>query len=186
MIAQSKGFQIDDFKIPPFELNEGDFIVLYIGNTLKSQYLRKKLFAFFSGKEKEPNLVFNEKIEVVSNIYLKGIKEVLFPTTVKKYVYRNAKRPKDILSKLVAFDRITSGTKIATLPSTSRKLISLFTTYSHTTKIIFDLGGLDLLGSEKVFCEVKRKLEKEKGAAILIDSFLGFEKRCTRFIEVKK
>lgn len=186
MLVESKGFQVEGFKIPPFKLKEGDIIVLYIGNALEAQSLKEKLFLLFSGKEKRASLVLNEKFEAVPNIFPKGIKEIFFPTTVKKYVHQNAKKPEDILSKLVTFDRIRLETKIITLPSRPRKLISLFTICSHTNKIIFDLDGLDPLGAENVFGEVEKKLRNENGAAILIDSFLGFENKCTQFIEIKK
>lgn len=186
MILQSKGFQIDRFKIPPFHLKEGEIIVLYLGNSIEASRLKEKLFQLLGGKEIHPKLILNEKLVVVERISLKGLKEHLIPTTVKNYVQKKSRTPLKTLEKLNAFEKISTNSKISYLPSTPRKIISLYCTFTKSEKIVFDLSGLDPLGSEKVFNDVLKKINDKKGAAILLDSFLSFKDKCTKFIQVEK
>lgn len=186
MIVQTKGFQIDGFQIPPFDLKEGEMIVLCLGNSIEASRLKEKLFLLFSGKQKHPKLILNEKLDMVEKIFLKGIKESLLPTTVKKYVQKKSLTPHKTLEKLSQHERISLNAKINHLPATARKLISLSITFSKSKKFIFDLGGLDPMGSKKVFDEVLKEIDNERSAVILLDSFPDFEKKCTKFIKIEK
>ncbi|WP_052592026.1 hypothetical protein [Aureispira sp. CCB-QB1] len=186
MIAQSNGFIVNGFKIPPFTLNKGDFILLFVENSFEALHLKEQLFLLFSSKKLHPKLTINENITTVANIQLNSIKEFFIPTSVQKYIYKNAKTPSNTLHQIVSFENIFPNSKITHLPGTDRKLISLLTTLSYTRNIIFDLGGLDPLGAEKIVNEVTNQLIHKGGAAILIDSFEGFENRCSQFLKISR
>ncbi len=70
------------------------------------------------------------------------------------------------------------------LAGTPKKLLSLYTTLSHTNNILFDVAGQDPVGAEKTYTIVKEVVQNG-GSAILFDCFTRMKNDCTKYIELE-
>lgn len=68
------------------------------------------------------------------------------------------------------------------LTNTQRRLVSLYSTLSHTHQIIFDLQGIDPSGGQQIYDAVKSVTAKGV-TAILFDYCDEFKDDCTRFVK---
>ena len=184
MIAKSEGFEIGNFRIPSFELSDGELVRLCLFSGGHFFDLEMELVKLFSGKYEHSKLTLNQNMEFVEHIKTNGLRDSIFPLTVGKYLSKNGQATTKELEKAFALDYISSQTKVKTLAGNPRKWLSLISTLSRTDKIIFDLVGQDPLGAEKTVEFIKRYTDKG-GAAILLDNFDDIEPKCSKNLKVE-
>jgi len=185
MIAKCDGVEIGNFRIPPFQLNKGDFICICLYGGRHFYDLEMELVKLFTKQKTNTNLKMNQKMQFVEHFYESRLKSFFSPTTVGQYLKTNGKVDMEILSRIYeVLDYITPKTKVNTLAGNPRKWLSLFTTLSKSDKIVFDLAGQDVLGAEQTIDFVKEYTDKG-GAAILLDNHEDSETKCTKFVRTE-
>ena len=142
-----------------------------------------------TGKEVNENVILEERFRFVERIPSGSWIDRIFPMTIRRYIAKHAnpeKRGEGVYELLQAnmplgSQAIEPGTGIAELSETSRRLLSLFTVYSWTDKIVFDLWGVGPVGAEHIYAIVK-SLVAGSGAAVLIDYTDEFKDDCSRWV----
>jgi len=136
--------------------------------------LRFKLVSILTGEETNENVVFDESFRFVERIDSGGWFNI-YPMTIRRYITKYSKPGQDdkiyelfTANMLQEFGEVRPGTNVETLSWTSRKLLSLWVTFSWTDKIVFDLLAIDPVGGNHIYNLVKRRVA-ESGAAVLID-----------------
>lgn len=185
MIAKSEGFKLGNFRIPSFELNEGELIRLYVSGEGHFFDLEMELIKLFSGECKHSKLTMNQNMEFVEHIKTNGLRDSIFPLTVGNYLTKNEQATTEELKKAFGLDYIFPKTKVKTLAGNPRKWLSLISKLSKTDKVIFDLVGQDPLGAKKTVEFIKRYTDKG-GAAILLDNFDTEDISVTKHYEIEK
>jgi ABC-type multidrug transport system ATPase subunit len=185
MIIKCDGIIIGKFRIPPFELKQGELIGIFLYNGEHSFDLKMELVTYFTGKKNINGLKVFENLKFVEHFSESKIKRIFKPTSVEEYLKMNFNFNSEEIKKVYEIDKyIKPKTKIQSLAGTPRKLLSLYSTLSNTNKVVFDLAGIDPLGADKILDTVLESVN-QGGAAILLDSFDDSEQRCTKFIRVE-
>ncbi|NMH28504.1 hypothetical protein [Flavobacterium silvaticum] len=166
---------IDDFKIPSFEINEGEILILKIPGGTKFQGLVKKICEHI--KDKNPTFTYVEHHN--SRTFL----ERIFPLTVRRYL-KNSDLNSESIQKIGEAHFLNPDMKFQNLGGTSRRKISLFKTLSYTKNIMIDLVGVDPKGGIEIYGILKENM-RNKGSVILFDHFNEFQDDCSKFIEVE-
>jgi len=185
-ITECKGLAIGRFWIPPFALNEGELIglVLYSGSHFYD--LSMELVELLTGRKMHPALIAHQPLRFVEYFRESGLRDKLWPTTVKEYINTRGSKGNKIAEKIYDNEYIEPSTKVQQLAGTPRKHLSLYTTLSHTNKLVFDLVGVDPMGAMTIM-EIVKEYISGNGAAILLDNFedLEAQRRCTKYIKIE-
>lgn len=185
MIARSEGFEIGNFRIPPFELREGELISICLFSGEHFFDLEMKLANLFAGITTHSKLTINQNMEFVEHIKTNGFKNSIFPLTVGKYLSKNGQAKTEELKRTFGLDYISSKTKVNTLAGNPRKWLSIISSFSKSDKIVFDMVGQDPRGAQKTM-EIVGEFVKKGGTAILIDNFDEKYTDITRYYQVEK
>lgn len=183
MVIENLGIKTDQFYLPPFELKEGEIILIKLANDNLVSEIENSLKELLSGKKNNSKIILFKKILVVENIIESFFQYHFYPLTVGNYIKRNANSKSSIPQRIYEIEWINSKTKLRKLPGNPRKLLSLYTTLSKNNNIIFDMFGQDQQGRRETFNIVKKNIEKS-GCAILIDCFDSLENESAKCIEV--
>ncbi|HTJ53211.1 MAG TPA: hypothetical protein VL443_27340 [Cyclobacteriaceae bacterium] len=181
-MIQSTGISIDNFYIPPFTLDKGEIVIIQLPNGPYFEELLFKLVDILTDKIKNENIEIGTALRFIEQVNEGYWRTLFFPSTVKRYIRKHSNPGNDVATTIYEFDGINQNTKISKLPGTQRKLLSLWTTFSWTDKIIFDLRGIDPLGGQRIY-DLMKKLVGNSGAAILIDYNDEFKDNCTRLVK---
>ncbi|TAE73092.1 MAG: hypothetical protein EAZ85_08120 [Bacteroidetes bacterium] len=192
MLIENKGIKKDNYFIPPFVLNEGEIIILYL---FEGQYfLPTELYLkdIFTGKIKHENVLVHKHLSFVEYIFEPRWRSLFCPITVGEYLRKNANTNSNYATKIYERNKwITNKTKIHNLAGNIRKQLSLFATLSKSKNIVFDLSGQDPLGAEETYECVKENV-KNGGSGILIDWAKNMidwaknmEDKCTKLIQIQ-
>lgn len=184
LLIESKGIKTNQYYIPPFELRDGDFVLIHLDNHLVSQDVEEKLIAIFTGKEKHENVTINKTHTFVKHFMESKFRYRFFPVTVGEYLSRNANPESKFAKKIYEIDWINKRILVGTLPGNPRKLISLYAVLSKTNNIIFDLIAQDPQGMEEA-CEIIKQEIKNDGSALLIDRSDRMREKCTKYIRIE-
>ncbi len=184
MLIENRGIKTDNFYIPPFNLNAGEIIVLYLFNGLHFYNTEMFLKDIFCGIKKNENVFVHTNLTFVEHFIESKIRRLFYPVTVGEYLKKNANLDSPYTTKIFDIEWITKKTKVNTLAGNPRKLLSLYATLSMTNNIMFDLVGQDPIGVEETYKEVQ-KIVNKGGSAILLDYFGNMKKDCTKFIELQ-
>ncbi|NME69168.1 hypothetical protein [Flammeovirga aprica] len=168
MILANKGFQIDNFLIPPFELHEGEIIRLCLYGGSHFFEFEDQLVKILTGLNPHPDVTIHQKMVFAEPIWPHGFKEFIYPLTIKRYLRQHAKF--EDLKIFSGLDDVKPNTKIITLPGNQRKWISIASKLSYNKNIIFDLVGQDPLGAMKTL-EVMKSLSEKGYSALFLDNF---------------
>jgi len=184
MLIKNKGIKTNTFYIPPFDLNVGEIIVLYLFNG--SHFYETEMFLkdIFIGKTKDKNVVVNQKLTFVEHFIEPKFRRLFYPMTVSEYLEKNANQNSPYASKIYQIDWINEKTKVNTLPGNPRRLLSLYATLSKTKNIIFDVAGQDPQGAERTY-KIVKEVVSNGGSAILLDGFEDMKKDCTKYVELQ-
>lgn len=183
--AQCQGFTIGKFRIPPFELNEGEFISIGLYGGQHFYDLSMQLIDLFCGKKTISELEMHQNMRFVEHFKESRLKGIFCPMTVEKYVRTKGKAGSEVLDRIYEVDdRLQPKTRINTLPGNPKKWLSLFTTLSHSDRIVFDLVGQDPVGCDQTIEFVNEYVEKG-GSAILLDDHNDSKVKCTKYLIVE-
>jgi hypothetical protein len=178
-----EGFPIHSFYMPPFAIENGEIVIINFPGPYLLPYVLK-MVDIFTGETPMDDLKVNGHFKFAKHFSETNWKGLLFPTTVKDYIRKEANPGSDLPKKIYDEKYIKPNTKLNTLPGTPRKLLSIYAALSWTNKIIFDLAGLDRLGTLRIYQMVKDHV-CGSGAAILIDGYQFNDDSCPVFVEAQ-
>ncbi len=181
MLIECKGIQVSKYFVPPFYLNKGEIVVIYLHRESEHYFdAMKALIAIFTGKVKNDGVHVRQQLTYADFFHESKMRELFYPVTVNEYLRRNSNRENGIGKMIYDKSYIKPTTRINTLTPNDRKLLSLYSTLSHTSDIVFDLTALFFEGIEAY--GVVKKYVNEGGAAILIDWTDEEKNDCSKFI----
>ncbi len=184
MLLKNKGIQTDTFYLPPFELNEGELIVLHLFNGQHFYEIEMLLKDIFCGKTKDQNVDLYQPLTFVEHFIEPKLRRFFYPVTVGEYLKKNANLTNRFASRIYENKWIHEKTKINTLAGNPRRLLNLYAVLSKTNNIVFDVVGQDPKGAEETYSIVK-EVVKMGGSAILLDCFGDMKNDCTKYIELQ-
>ncbi len=184
MLIENKGIRTDTFYIPPFDLNVGEIVVLYLFNGQHFYETEMFLKDIFCGKTKNENVVVHKELTFVEHFIEPKLRRLFYPVTVGDYLRKNANLDSPYATKIYDNEWINEKTKVNTLAGTPRRLLSLYATLSKTDNIVFDVAGQDPKGAEETY-EIVKDVVKKGGSAILLDCFEYMKNDCTKYIELQ-
>ena len=182
MLIQFKEQKIGDYIIPSFTLSENEIIVLKFPNEPSAYTATSILNNFLTGKIANSSVIINKQFTYVKHSGYNHFIDIFFPLTVKRLISRAANNPSSTYRKISEeINWLKPNTKIEKLAGGHRKLIFIFSTFSKTQNIIFDLMGLDTDNRRKIYNIVKSNVSNQ-GAAILYDFWDDFKYDNSEFI----
>lgn len=184
MIVKSKGIKTDLYYIPPFELSEGELVVIYLYGGVHYYDLKMELVDIFTGKTRNDNVNIFRPLTFVEHFKESTFRRLFYPMTVGKYLNKKANLKNNFAAKIYDIDWISKKTKVNTLAGNSRKLLCLYSTLSKTTDIVFDLAGQDPQGALDTY-KIVRDTIRNGGSGILIDWADDMKDDCTKFITIE-
>jgi hypothetical protein len=184
MIVESKGIQIGEYFIPPFELRDGELIVICLYGGAHFDALKTELVDILTGKKRNANVNIFRPMTFVEHFKESRLRRLFYPVTVGEYLNRNANSNSNFATKIYDIDWISKGTKVNTLAGNPRRQLSLYSTLSKTTDIVFDLVGQDPQGALEIYQLVKDTV-RNGGSAIFIDWTDEMKNDCTNFITIE-
>lgn len=184
VILENKGIKTDTYYIPPFTLYEGEIIVLYLYNGQHFYDTEMYLKDIFCGTIKHENVTINRKMSFVGFFKKSKFRDIFFPSTVNRFLKKDADLTNPFLVKLFEDKYVTRKTKMNKLGGTQRKLLSLYKTFSKTKDIVFDVAGLDSNGALLTF-KLVEEIVRNGGSAILLDGFEDMKEHTSKFITIQ-
>ena len=184
MLIECKGIRTDKFYIPPFELNQGEIIVLGLFGGQHFYETEMYLNDILTGKTVNESVTVNKPLTFVEHFIEPSLRRMFYPVSVGEYLKKYANQESHFAKKIYEWYGITNKTKVNTLAGNPRSRLSLYATLTRTNNILFDLVGQDPLGAEESYAIVKENV-KNGGAAILLDNFNDKKLDCTRYIELQ-
>lgn len=184
MILESKGIKTDRYYIPPFELRDGEIVVIYLNGGAHFCDLLTELVDIFTGKTKNGSVNIFRPLTFVERFKEPAFRRLFYPVTVREYLKRNANSKGNFATKIYDNKYITKETKVQSLGGNPSKLLCLYSTLSKATDIVFDVAGLDPQGAIETYQIVKENI-KNGGSAILIDWTDEMKNDCTKFISIE-
>ncbi|AZB00234.1 hypothetical protein EG359_11625 [Chryseobacterium joostei] len=184
MLIENKGIKTKTFYIPPFELDAGDFVVIYLYNGYHFYETEMFLKDIFCGNTRDQDVTVHKKLTFVEHFIEPTLRRLFYPVTVGEYLRKNANLDSPYAKKIYEFEWINEKTKLNTLPGNPRRLLSLYSTLSKTDNIIFDIVGVSPQDAKKIYKTVKEIVQKG-GSAILLDGFNDMKNDCTKYVELQ-
>lgn len=86
MLIESKGIKTDTFYIPPFDLNEGEIVVLYLFNGQHFYETEMFLKDIFCGKTNDENVLVHKNLTFVEHFIESKLRRLFYPVTVGEYL----------------------------------------------------------------------------------------------------
>jgi hypothetical protein len=90
VILENRGFVTEYFRVPPFDLNEGEIVLfnLYGGwHFFETQMLLKDIF---SGKRRHDSVIVHQPLTFVPHFVEPTLRRLFWPVTVGEYLKKNA------------------------------------------------------------------------------------------------
>jgi hypothetical protein len=184
MLIVNKGITTETFYIPPFDLNEGEIVVLYLFNGQHLYETEMFLKDIFCGKTKDENVIVYKNLTFVEHFIEPKLRRLFYPVTVGEYLRKNANLDSPYSTKIYEIDWINERTKVNTLAGNPRRLLCLYATLSNTQNIVFDVAGQDPQGADETY-KIVKEVVKNGGSAILLDCFEDMKNDCTKYIELQ-
>ncbi|WP_031428866.1 hypothetical protein [Flavimarina sp. Hel_I_48] len=183
MVVKCNGINIQNFKISPFELIEGEILGICIDGGNHFQNLERELINILTQQKINPAVQIKKGFLFADRFEEGKFKSIFAPTTVKQYLKRNGG---NISNKSFFNDSdITNSQRlIKNLPIYSRKLLEISAVFNKTNYIIFDLLGQNPNNASQILKHVKNKI-KAGGAAILIDNSEYSPIECTNYVRAE-
>lgn len=184
LIIESKGIKTDQYFIPPFELREGELVVLYLEVGCHFDDMKEQLIAIFTGKVQHENVKIIKPLTFAEQFKESFFKRMFNPIKVGHYLKKYANVNDPIVSKIFEIDTFTKKDKVKNLGISEQKRLSLTAVFSKTKNVVFDLRGEGASYFFKTYEFAKDEI-KNKGAAILIDWSNELKNDCSKFIVIE-
>ncbi|MBE8727313.1 hypothetical protein [Flavobacterium hungaricum] len=167
-LIESKGIRTDEYFIPPFELRKGELVLIHLFGGAHFYEMKEMLTDIFTGKTRHENVNVFKPLTFAENFKESRLERVFNPVTVGKYLKRNAALYDESEPGIFEENGFSKKDKVKNLDYSQKKLLSLYSVFTKTSDIVFDLSGEGPVGALKTFDFVKDQI-KNDGAAILID-----------------
>ncbi|BAP33394.1 uncharacterized protein CHSO_4357 [Chryseobacterium sp. StRB126] len=184
MLIENKGITTSSFYIPPFKLNAGEFVVLFLYNGQHFHETKTFLKDIFSGRTKNESAVINKNMTYAEHYKESAFRQLFYPQTVGKYLKKNANLNSLYARKIYEIKGINENTKIKTLSANSTLLLSLYTTLSNTDTIMLDLQGQGPIEAKEIY-KIINEFVKNGGSALLCEGYNDLKNECTKYIELQ-
>lgn len=184
LLIESKGIRMNECFIPPFELREGELVVLYLYGGAHFQDIKTELVNVFTGKIKNENVIVTKSLTYVDYFRESKFRRLFFSIRVDEYLKKRANLESEFIQKIYEIPWINKKTKISELHWNSKRLLSLYTTFSKTKYIVFELAGLGPVDAKENYDIVRNEIRKG-GAAILVDWAEDMRGNCDKFITLE-
>ncbi|WP_131474474.1 hypothetical protein [Flavobacterium sp. KMS] len=184
LIIECKGIKTDQYFIPPFELREGEFVVVCLYSGPCFDEIKKQLTDILTGRVHRKNVKIYKHLTFAEPFAESFFRRIFYPVTVGSYLKKNADVNNPIVSKIFEIDTFTKKDKMKNLETSQKKRISLSAVFSRTKNIVFDMRGEGALQFTKTLELVKDEIKSE-GAAILIDWVADLRNDCSKFIAIE-
>ena len=184
LILESKGIKTDQYFIPPFELCEGELIIIYMENHRYLEDMKLELVSILAGMKKHKNVQVLKPLTFAKSIEESMLRRVINPMSVGRYLKRNANLESSVVSRIFEIDTFTKKDKIKNLNTSERKRLSRCSVFSKTKNVSFDLRGEGVNYYLKTYEFVKEEV-KNGGAAILVDWCDDLKNNCSKFITIE-
>jgi hypothetical protein len=184
IIAVSKGITIGQYLIPPFELRDGEIVVVFLYGGPLFQYFKTRLVNIFSGKLLSDNVHVNQPLAYVPPFEESWLRRHLYPVTVGEYLKKNAGNIAPYTDLIYTHPAVSRHTKVKKLSVTDRQLLAMYTTLSNTNRIVFDLAGQNRDGANAIY-HVAKEMVKQGGTALLLDHSNDMKNDCSKYIELQ-
>lgn len=78
LLIESKGIRTNEYFIPPFELREGELVVLYLYGGAHFQDIKTELVNIFTGKIKNKNVIVTKSLTYVDYFRESNLEDCFF------------------------------------------------------------------------------------------------------------
>lgn len=184
LVLESKGIITKEYFIPPFELREGELVILYLYGGAHFQNVKTDLLNIFTGKIKNENVTIRKPLTYVDYFKESRFRRLFFPVRVGEYLRKKANTESEFVEKVYEMPWVNKNTKVSELFWNSKMLLSLYATFSKTKYIVFELAGLGPVNAKENYDIVRDEIRKG-GAAILIDWASDMKDNCDKFITLE-
>jgi hypothetical protein len=86
MLIDCKGIRTDKYYIPPFTLNKGEFVVLYLYGGAHFYDLSMWLKDIFTGKIRHEHVIIKTPLSFVEYFKEPALRRIFYPITVKEFL----------------------------------------------------------------------------------------------------
>ena len=184
MLIECRGVYKDRYYVPPFTLDKGEVVILFLFGGAHFYDLSMFLVDIFTGQTKIESVTVNQPLKFVEHFKEPTFRRLFFPVTIGQYLKKNSGRDKETAEKVFNLGYLDKKTHVNSLNGDRRKILSLYTTLSNSRNIVFDLVGIDPLGAQRTYNIVK-EYAKNGGSAILLNNFPDFKDDCTKYIKLE-
>jgi hypothetical protein len=184
LIIESKGIRTNQYFMPPFELRQGELVVVCLYSGPCFDDIKVQLLAIFTGRVHHENVKIYKPLIFAGPFKESFFRRIFHPVTVGSYLKKNADVNNPIVSKIFEIDTFSKKDKMKNLETSQKKRVSLSAVFSKTKNIVFDMRGEGALQFTKTFEFVKDEIKSE-GAAILIDWVADLRNDCSKFIAIE-
>lgn len=183
ILIECKGISTDIFSLPPFTLQKGETIGIYIGNNDNYFLAQQYLTAIFTGKTQYKNTIVRNNFTFVD--YFREVKwrRLFFPITVGEYLKKHSDVSNPYSQKIYEEVWINKRMNVNALPWIQKKLLRLYSELSKKENVIIDFAGLDKQGTAMISEIIRNEVEKGS-SAILFDIFSDLENSCDQYIKI--
>lgn len=185
LLIESKGIKTSEYFIPPFELRKGELLLIHIYGTAYFYEMKAELTDIFTGKIQHENIKVVQPLTFAENFKESRFERIFNSITVSRYLKRNTNLHEDSEPKIFEENGISKKDKVKSLDYSQKKLLSLYSLFTKTRNIVFDLSGEGPVGAIKTFDFVKDQI-KNDGAAILIDwAGSDVKDKCSKVVTIE-
>ena len=184
MLIDFKGLKTESYDIPPFQINQGEIVLLHLYSGSHYYPLKSTLVDILTKKISNEQATIHQPFTFVAPFKEPALRKLCYPVTVEEYISKNAGPDKIIAHNIYSEGQITGNTRINTLSFLHRKLLSLYVTVSKTQFILFDLDGLCPQNADSMYNIVK-DFVKTGVSAIHLDWNDEYKSDCSNYIELQ-
>ena len=184
VVVDNQGFLIDKFRIPPFQLNQGEIVTLNLWSGGHFYNLEKELISIFNGNKLMKEVRIIEPLIFAEHIRLNRWTELLYPMTIKRYLRKNS-APTDMPLSIFPDDRLKPKNRVSHLAGNPRRFLSIYASLSKCNGLIFDLAGVDPQGALNIYKIVEEFVTSTNGCAILLNNFDDMKDRCKKHYDIE-
>ena len=158
-------FNINEFRIPSFNLHKGEMIRFWVQIIPK---LDKETDGYWGAEQMKKAITEfkndGEPIKICAKKIKRTIKDYIFPQTVGNYLEQKFGFSEKQTQKLISRFDIKSEYKIKDLGTGHQKVLSIICEFQRSEYVLFDYFGLDPSKENQLTQYVKSELKKGKAA----------------------
>lgn len=187
VVIDCKGFKIDRFYIPPFQLKKGEMLIIECYGGAHFFPLSQQLAALFSGQVKHENITLFEQMGYAEPITEDRFKKIFNPLTIEKYLKNHSKngRIDDLKLLFLKENQLSNSTPIDRLKQDENRLLSIYAELTKHCGVIFDFLGIGPDSGEQIFDFTLELVNKENKCGILLNNFNDLQDKDLKHIQIQ-